>query len=308
MGLESWTYLDGVAGWPDTGLGTLVYGELKDSGNAGFGVNNSGADRHFIIDYGEEEVFLLDLLGWSFWQSNALKRRLPDQHPLFTNFYATSATLEPWGAPAKNPDIPFIKKKFWKVSAQYEAVDYAVLADADVTSETQRYCSFKYGFQTQFLTTTSFFQFEASRNKIGTQPAVRTAQMQLQLTWHNVPSLDAEPFKIPVESKIKALQGKVNSDTFLGFPAGTVQFVGADPQFAKPRVSSTVGDPGLYSWDITYTFLIKDEGESPLYAPERIGWQHSYDLKENRWDRVRSIVGNELPFQTGAFAGLFTIA
>lgn len=307
----SWTYDTSTGNWGETGIGTLKYRELKDSGTASFGSNNSGAERLFIIDYGEEEVFLLDLLGWGFWQSGALKRRLPDQHPLFTNFYAVSASLELIGAPAKNPDIPFIKKKFWKVRAQYECSDYAIKADADVTSETERYCSFKYGFQTQFLTKSSYFQFETPaanglQNKVATQPAIRTSNLQIQLTWHEVPTQESEPFKVPTESKIRDLQGKVNQDVFLGYSPGTVQFVGAEPVFGKPKVSSTVGDDASYTFDITYTFLIKDEGQSSLHG-ERIGWQYSYDLKANRWDRLRSIVGNELPFQVGTLAGLFTI-
>lgn len=320
MSLDAWTYQTGNSTkWGDDGIGDHAYRELKDSGRAQFSSNNSNAERNFIIDYDQVDDFVRDLLGWAKWTGTALQRVLPDRHPFFINQYATSASVELTGQPDFDDVENFIKKDFWIVRATYEPVLYYVKADNQVTAESQRFCSKKYQTQTQLLTSSSGFKFEGSGKSLAQQPAIKVNNLQLQLTWHLVPSKDGDPFSIPVEDKILALQAKVNSVTFLGYEPGTVLFLGCDPQASKPKVPNPTGDTtGLYSWDITFVFGIRNEGVS-IYG-ERIGWQYSFDhtfpvpansLLPGRWDRLRSVVpppkGN-LPAITADLNALFSIA
>lgn len=307
MALQDGGWLYGRdANWasPLTGL---RYRELIDSGQATFGLN-SGADRKFIVNYDRVSAFVDDLLGYGWWLSSGTLHRhsLPDPHPLFARMYAVGASIQPFGKASVADNIDYISTPLAMVTAHYEPTEYYVKADNEVTAETQRFCSFKYGFQTQALTLQGGMKFETTGRILSAQPAIRQQILTLQVIWNNVPGLDDNPFVVPTQTNILALEGKINSATFLGFSPGTVLFAGADPVMSKPRLA-TLQQEGLYTWQIAYTFQIRDNGVSPLYAGEHQGWQYVFDIVSARYDRMRSVLGNTMAYQTGDLNTLFSI-
>lgn len=311
MSLSAWTYGRTPTNWMDSSLGTLVYREEVDSGKVQFAPSGSTAERTFYVDYNDVDLFVDHLLGYGYWDSTTkiTRKELPDEHPYFARMYAVAASVEPFPqgrAAVMASPINFTGKPFAKVVAQYEAPDYKVATDAEIVYEWQRFCSFKYTFQTQQLTLTGSMQFEATQRKLSVQPAIRSQVMVLQVTWHNVPALDDNPFQVPTQSAILDLEGKLNSSSFMTFDAGTVLFAGLDPVMSKPRCTSTTGEEGLWTWNIVYTFHLKDNGTSDLYG-EKQGWQYTFDLQQGRYDRLRSVIGNQLAYQTGDLNALFTI-
>lgn len=314
MALDKWRYDTNPVedtGWTEDGIGDYAYRELIHTGKAKFGMNQAGGQRIFLVDFNNAGKFIDDLLGYGRWNGagTAINRVLPDLHPLYRNFYATSADVEPWGQYDVDESIAgegIYKTPFMKITAEYAPVDYHVLDDESVSSEQSRFITFKYGYQAQFLTLSGGMVFEQTGQLLNAQPTIRSQVQQFSMLWHQVPPDPADVFKVPTNDKILALQGTLNNATFNGFSAGTVLFLGADPVLNRPALGDALGYSNLYSWDITYNFQVKDEGAS-IYS-EEAGWQYVLDIKNNRFDRVRSKIGNNLAYETGDFSQLFSIA
>lgn len=310
MGLENWTYnTEGVTeeeDWTEE-LGDKTYAELVPTGHATFGAGVGGAQRVFLVDFDQTGKFLDDLLGWGQWNGFKIKRVLPDLHPLYRNFYAAKADCRPYGVMSTNETLyaePIYSAPFMRIEVEYSPVDYDVLDDEETGTEQDRFVSYQYGYQVQLLTLTGGMKFESGA-PINQQPAIRSQVQQFQMIWHQVPSTLAEPFKVPTEAKILDLQGKINSAPFQGYDPGTVMFLGCDPKINRPALGDEFGFGSLYTWDLVYSFQVKDEGPSTLYVGDEIGWQYVFDVKNNRWDRLRSIIGGNLPYETGNLNNLF---
>lgn len=83
----------------------------------------------------------------------------------------------------------------------------------------------------------------------------------------------------PPWSTISTMQGKVNSDSFLGCAAGTLLFEGAVGNKLYHKGDS-VGDlPSAFTWQLLYVFREK----SVKYGGEIFGWNHFYRSDPVGW-------------------------
>ncbi|NMC22070.1 MAG: hypothetical protein GYA33_16810 [Thermogutta sp.] len=80
------------------------------------------------------------------------------------------------------------------------------------------------------------------------------------LTWRQVVG--------PPWRAMRELQGKVNADTFLGCPAGTLLFLGA----AANKLFRGAGEVAPFCWELTYRFRER----AIKHAGQAFGWNHRY--------------------------------
>ncbi|REK39793.1 MAG: hypothetical protein DWQ46_17600, partial [Planctomycetota bacterium] len=124
-------------------------------------------------------------------------------------------------------------------------------------------------------------------------PNVVIPSDSFQLTWHRVAA--------PNWEVLRDLRGKVNSQVFLGAPAGTVLFLGAEIS----RQFEFVGDDGF--WQVDFAFA---ERAIDLIGSGKAGW--NYFFRENsfggdHWTEVEDLDGNQ-PYASADLATLFTFA
>jgi hypothetical protein len=122
------------------------------------------------------------------------------------------------------------------------------------------------------------------------QPGLLIPQGVFQLTWHRV--------ALPPWSSIRQLRGKVNSNTFVGAPPGTVLFMGARVR----RQFQFVPDGGF--WTIEYTF---HECTKELSTGVKVGWNYFYKetkVGTEHWVQIKDADGN-LPYAAADFGPLF---
>ncbi len=109
------------------------------------------------------------------------------------------------------------------------------------------------------------------------------------LTWHNVIN--------PPWTAIHQLQGTTNDAVFLGCPAGTVLFDGAEAEKTFRAGAATV-EPS-FAWTIKYLF----REHSIKYAGSIYGWNHIYRESPPGWVKITNGTGHL--YDSGDFDALF---
>lgn len=325
MSLDSWFYNN-----DDEDFG---YHELVETKGKGAVSNDaSSLERSFKVAWNNVPRFLDDLLGYACKSISAftgLSRVLPDQHCIYPNFWAMEATVEGIGQPSytfydRATGEPYITNSssssatcqdccdtlsypFAKITATYKPVDYAILPDTSVTSETERYCTFTYGYSSEFMTLQQGMFFETTGQVMQGGAGKVQFVTTLNLVWHIVPASTGSPFVPPTEAAVTALAGKINAAPFLGYEAGTVLFLGAEPKLRLPKLSANLCPDTTLYWDVGYSFAIKNN--SPTSDFEAGGWNYFYEISLGVYDPVWSKkggTGNQI-YETGDFTQLFTL-
>lgn len=337
-----WTYKDTVEALG----GGLEYTESKDSKDSGFTEDSSSTERVYLVRAGNDNIvvtqFVDDLLGSAYWEpqpnrvnpsfgdpgepefipvSPKLRRTLPDRHSIWRNWYCSKVRVEGLGVASKSANIhPVPAHTLYQVNAFYEPVTYFVASDAAVSGpldrfttqhyEFKRFCRFSYQDNTEFITLAGAFRFvTAPRNVLGSPPAKLHASKLFKIEWLKVPSWGDNPFVNPIEARDLAERGTLNLTDFLGYPEGTVLYLGSETKMVTPAVAN----PGLFGREvfyhnITFSFAVKFNGYTVGPPPRARGHNYLWDVGGNRWDLVTHnglVTGNPIYLQTGAFESLF---
>lgn len=109
------------------------------------------------------------------------------------------------------------------------------------------------------------------------------------LTWHNVVN--------PPWTAIHQLQGKTNDAAFLGCPAGTVLFDGAEAEKTF-RAGAAAVEPS-FAWTLKYLF----REHSIKSAGSVYGWNHIYRESPPGWVKITN--GTGYLYDAGDFGALF---
>lgn len=302
MSLGSWNNVStSFAFDEDNAIGETNYLEVWESGKGNCAPDKSSLERVFMVDWDQLDAFLDAVLGWSAYDPQpTISRTLPDQHPQIATCYAMSASWEP----PKNKidtDHIFIDPPYAKVRVNYEPVDYAVLADGDITHEWDRYITQVPTYHPEFITTAGGVQFVTNpTHKLAEQPPVGTYTTGLTLVWHQVPALGDNPFVCPNGTTMAELQGSINNATFFNYPATTVQFVGFEPHMTLPRRGAT-----SYYWEIRLQFQIKYNGTG--LDGNTAGWNHFYDISVPGWDQVVSTKSGAPLYTQADLTSIFSV-
>jgi len=126
---------------------------------------------------------------------------------------------------------------------------------------------------------------------IGTEILKKVPVTEHVLTWGQVIN--------PPWTAINICQGKVNVATFLGCPAGTLLFRGAEANKLYQRGTGIVSAPIPFAWAIKYTFRersVKMNGQ--VY-----GWNHFYREGGGNWVPIQH--GSSSLYDSGDFDSLF---
>jgi hypothetical protein len=241
--------------------------------------------------------FLNELLGYSALDGdNNIMRTLPDLHPEITNFFANDATVDGVG-PVGQSDAGSVSFTLAKVTTNYKPRPYDLLTDDEVSGfdvtgdnpEFHRYLTRKYSFNIDYLSVNGSMMFvtatgsPSTKRTIPNPPGKAVGTMGLQYVWTEVPAITSNQFSPPNLTAVKSCLGKVNSEVFdaggFNAPAGTILFVGIDPQMVMPKLN---GD--TFYWEITFSFLFRDNGYNSTYSEEQ---GHNYLFRpELGWDLV----------------------
>lgn len=302
MALDNWILAGSSV--PNDAIPLGYFKEQKESGKETYAHGNSSATRVFLCCWNCRAAFVDDVLGYAYLDgSNTLHRVLPDPHPDLYNFWAGDATIEGIGTVGVgvNGAIAFPTAK---VTVNYRPFPYRFLADAFTGSEINRYVSRQYAFNADYLTVNGTMKFvtPVPPTVLTAPPGRITGTMELTLTWHEVPGKATNPFEPPNIENVIDCYGRVNDSDFDGYDAGTVLFMGIDPQMSTPRLA---GDN--FYWTIAMKFLIRDNGAG--IGGETAGHQYLYDVANARWDLVTSdgLTGGPRIYQEADLNSLFVI-
>ncbi len=112
------------------------------------------------------------------------------------------------------------------------------------------------------------------------------------LTWSEV--ID------PPWNVITALQGKVNANEFLGCPAGTLLFRGAEAYKLYRHGAGIEDEPASFVWSIKYTFRERAVKMNGMVY----GWNHIYRETTGSWIPIANSLSKFL-YDAGDFSTLF---
>lgn len=305
--------------------GNQKYTEYEESGDFTVSADNASVTKIYQVDHAYRLNFANYLYGFSTYANEAggnyaINRILPEQHDEWINYYCRDMNGKTY-APTGTTVVGGVTLGTWKMSrvtAVFAPRNFAVLADGAIGSitytnpvdgnsytspnELNRYCTRAYHYVLQQLTTQGLMQF-ISRWKVvdgvnkQVNPALDTAPGQMivylekEITWYQVPARQVgyNMFEPPNRTTVERLGGCINSTTFDGHNPGTVVFVGYQPTLRMPNLST-----GLYTWDITYRFLVQDHGQQTItdYQGNNytgyVGPDWIYDTLYNRWDLISS--------------------
>lgn len=286
MSLSLWTYYDrGSGSLLGPPYGALVYAESQDSGYCHIGDDDSSGTNVYQTDYSEFLNFVDACKGYPVYVDEeggdySISRELPQEHPLLQGFYCSDIDVKP--VVVTGTEMGTSKAGTWKLASMntvFRPVDYAVLADdaigdidytvpptlpdggnnVDCPNELNRFVSRTYNIVLQTIQNQTLMQFvQRNTNKaLNSSPSQAYAFLEAEYTWHAVPArtVGYSPFTPPNIATVLACAAKVNEAVFDGRHIGTVLFVGYSPKLRKPNL-----DTGLYTWDLTYRFVIMDNG------------------------------------------------
>ena len=299
MALDTWVLVD--SGTPTENMVTGQYKEYRESGKENYSTGNSGAVRVFLVAWDVRADFLDDCLGYSYLDGELeIHRILPDPHPEIENFYASEASVEGLGVLGTS-EAGSIQWTTAKITVPYRPLPYAVETDADTDTELDRYVQRMYAFNADYLTINGVMKFATSGKVLSNPPGRITGTQELTYLWHEVPGKSDDPFSPPNIDTVDSCYGKVNSSSFDDYPAGTMLFLGCDPQMVTPRLASD-----NFYWNISLKFLHRDNGIGADGG--QAGHNYIYDVANARWDKlVDNATGTHTIYETADLNTLFTI-
>jgi hypothetical protein len=268
------------------------------TGDIAFGLGDNRSAVVIYRDFGNGWDTLLDaikgILGWSakIPGSTQMTRKVPWRNPSIPAHVAfTVPRVEGWKftGKARNRYGPFPTYKRWRLTIGFQSPPYKVIDDSTLSllggGEWQRWTSRTIDPRTRFLTREQgFLAWAEGTPNIGSTPvkgsiSVRVETVLFSFKWWYVPTdglLNASGLPL----KIMNCVGKVNSTTFMGFPAGTLLCESPRIEDANlPLVINAGGDPILdaipYGHHCTMNYLWFDPPRGTISPPVGKTWPDS---------------------------------
>jgi hypothetical protein len=310
MALDGWTFTYSTTG---PCYGANAYTEAEDSGSGSLSDENSHVEIVYQVDDDQLVPFCDAVLGYTVYgvDNFNLERTLPQKHPQFNNFYAHSASWKRIGAPTNvvyngTPNVG--QWVISKITVDFRPPPYDVLADSAIgtitingvqyPNELNRYVSRTYNYVMEYLSVRGLMKFynwlgEPDQNgnrypvPLDDAPGGATIYLEKEMTWYQIPAYVGiggnTDFTPPNQATVMALAGQTNATTFDGHPPGTVVLAGYIPKLVRPHVST-----GAYTWNLTYRFLVRDNGVAGPGGPagEEMGVNYIYNTYLSRWNLI----------------------
>jgi hypothetical protein len=263
--------------------------------------HNAGLVRRLACLWSQRQDFILDVVGDANVTGGLLRRDLPEEDRDFAGFYADGLNFVGHaGSPdrdATTKGLRVVERKHILATAEADVTDGLAIYDvtfrrplydvadddsahADPTLERSRYV-IRSGddISAEALPVyANWLEFE-DHKPVGENAAVVFPQGIFPLLWHMVPT-DGFP-------RVAAfgMQGKVNADSFEGFDAETLLFLGA-----KTTLYQAANTRNYY--DVLYTFQHKPSGWNNYLRPNSVPPAFGRVIRKNDPDNGVYLTGN----------------
>lgn len=211
----------------------------------GFNYGASSCYQEWLIKDAGKNLprFIADVMGYAKKAGTGIHRSLPARHPELVWCWASNISWDAGLAPTgqrQGFNRATAAYKGLKLKVEFSAPPYAIIPDGQITAarpEYHRFVSLNSDPNTEFIQRKhGTFQFPAGTPAISTQELPEgvpqlLVKNRIALTWHQVPDdglfTNGGSFREgATAANLIAGIGKVNSSTFLGYPAGTLLMEG----------------------------------------------------------------------------------
>ncbi|HLA85338.1 MAG TPA: hypothetical protein VJL29_11135 [Thermoguttaceae bacterium] len=277
---------------------SVAFRELGGSPREQYDANGFSARREFLIAWEDRDAFAVEVLGEAAQYGGTFWTTYPGKPSVF----AVRIRFEP--IDADRPDrkelagltegLNSYSNSFAKAVVEYETVNELDREDGP-ENEDGTQISYKMLFSAEYqpIGPGGWSWVDTSDPLPADQPLVKWVPMtEHHLTWRKVVH--------PPWTMIQALQGTVNQSEFLGCPAGTLLFEGA--QAGKLYAGDIASGPSPFCWEIKYLFRersIKHDGNVH-------GWNHFYREDPAGWAEATN--GTAKMYDEADFNALFQSA
>lgn len=275
---------------------SVYFRELGGSPVEEYDLAGFHAKREFLINWQDREAFAAEVLG----VASTYGARTWVHYPGKASVFAVRLRYEPFDPDNPDPkEIPSLTDglnsytlSFAKATVEYETVNDVDRTDGP-TNETGTHLTYQMRFAADEQPLPSRGWTWEDRPSLVVPDDLglirRIPVTEHHLTWHQVVN---PPWEV-----IARLQGTVNAGLFLGCPAETLLFEGAEAN--KLYRAGLESEPSAFCWQIHYLFrqrAIKHGGG--VY-----GWNHAYRDSPAGWARLTN--GTATLYDLSDFAPLF---
>ncbi len=278
---------------------STLFKELAGSPREQYTSEGFLAIRTFLIAWEDRDAFAVEVLGTVSEYGSGTSVHYPGKPSVL----AVRLRFEPF-----DPDAPDVQPlgdltvglNSYSGSFAKATVDYRTLVERDrddgPPNEIGTYLSYRMGFRSDsVLVTTEGWEWDDDPNAplpSGLRMSKDAPVTEHRLTWHQVIQ--------PPWSVIHATQGKVNGSEFLGCPAETLLFEGAEAGKLFRAGSDEIATQ--FAWQIDYIFRER----SIKHGGNVYGWNHIYRPDPAGWARLTN--GTAYLYDTADFNSLFVSA
>jgi hypothetical protein len=257
------------------------------------------ATRKFLIAWEDRDAFAVEVMGAASVNGGSTSVHYPGKPSVF----AVRLSFEPFDPGA--PDVQTLGDltvglNSYSGSFAKATVDYRTIVGQDrddgPSNECGTYLSYRMVFRSDSVSmTTQGWEWDdepAAALPAGLNLSKAVPVTEHHLTWHQVVN--------PPWSVIHATQGKVNASEFLGCPAETLLFEGAEA--GKLFRAGVDNHPADFAWQIDYIFRER----SIKHGGNVYGWNHTYRPDPTGWARLTN--GTDYLYAAADFNSLFVSA
>ncbi len=276
-----------------------LFKELAGSPSEQYDSDGFLATRTFLIAWEDRDAFAAEVMGTASEYGGGISVQYPGKPAV----YAVRLRFEPF-----DPDAPDVQTlddltaglNSYTCSFAKAIVDYRTLIEQDrddgPANQAGTYLSYRMVYHTDTVPITidgwEWNDEPTAALPSDLEPVKIVPVTEHRLTWHQVIN--------PPWTVIHSIQGKVNASEFLGCPAETLLFEGAEAtKLFRAGIGENAAD---FAWQIDYTFRER----SIKHGGDVYGWNHVYRGDPAGWDRLTN--GSEFLYDTADFDPLFVSA
>lgn len=258
-------------------IGGVVCQELVDGLVEGIREGGPYATKKYLCAWSDRYALANAMLGLvsSSGTGGSITFTNPQQYPESHNMWAREIEIEGVGQPTQGAvQLQYPKAR---VTVAYAVPQFGYLQYPQNSFDPAHpyvYASQALRFTSETITLDASCVLLANGHRLYVPPAIQVANIDLRITLHRVPYLDAATI-------VAASQKPLNNATFLGVPAGYLRFQGAD---TNVQASSD----GTYTQEVTYDFAARsllrwDEAFDPdgVSGPQQVRYNGTAVLQRS---------------------------
>ena len=276
-----------------------LFKELAGSPSEQYTLEGFRATRQFLIAWEDRDAFAAEVLGTATEYGGGGSVHYPGKPSVYA-VKLRFVPFDPEAADVQNLDELTVGLNSYGDSFARAIVDYRTITDRDrddgPDNEVGTHLTYRMVFSREALPlTTEGWEWDGQPTAALPADLALTKTVPLtehRLTWHQVVN--------PPWAAIHAAQGKVNASEFLGCPAETLLFEGAEAhKLFRAGIDQGASE---FAWQIDYLFRER----SIKHGGSVYGWNHTYRGDPAGWDKLTN--GSDYLYDATDFNPLFVSA